>query len=115
MSQPQRLLRLDDAAKMLDVPVASLKTVAQKHGFMVRMGRSLRIESDRIGELIEKCRNKPREQDSTSTITARTGTSGTPANQIDQRALQAAQKLKKPSARTSQQKGAQVLPMTPKE
>lgn len=110
----QLLTTVEDAAQILGVPTASLRTAAETHGFLVRMGRAIRIERDRLPELLKKCRDQPKEQGSTNSNTARTGTSGTQASPTVQRAAQAASKLKKPLARTSQPKAAQVLPMSRK-
>lgn len=108
------LCRIDEAADELGVPKASLRTAAENHGFIVRMGRAIRLERERLPELLKKCRDQPKEQGSTNSSTARTGTSGTLGNPTAQRAAQAASKLKKPSARTSPPKGGQVLPMSQK-
>ena len=106
------LLKIEDAAAELGVPAASLRRAAEEHGYLVKMGRALRLERDRLGELIKKCRVQQREQGSTSSSTARTGTSATRANPTGQRAAQAATKLKKPSRPTSQREGGKVLPMS---
>tara|TARA_R100001086_G_scaffold209999_1_gene125881 strand:+ start:202 stop:441 length:240 start_codon:yes stop_codon:yes gene_type:complete len=67
------LLSIDEAADELGVPKASIRTAAETHGFLVRMGRAVRVERDRLGELIEKCRDQPKGQGSTSSNTDRTG------------------------------------------
>lgn len=108
------LCKIDEVAEEWDVPKASLRTAAERHGFLVRMGRTLRLERDRLPELLKKCRDQPKEQDSTNSNTGRTGTSETRGNPTAQRASQAASKLKKPSERTSPPKGGQVLPMSRK-
>lgn len=106
------LCRIEDAAEELGVPRASLRTAAENHGFIVRMGRAIRLERDRLPELLKKCRDQPKEQGSTSSSTARTGTSAIRGNPTAQRAAQAATKLKKRSVPTSPPKGGQVLPMS---
>ena len=108
------LCTIEDAAQEIGVPVASLKTAAREHGYLVQMGRATRLERDRLKELARKCRVQPKEQGSTNSSTGLTGTSGTPVAPTAQRAAQAVKKLKNPSARTSPQKGAQVLPMSRK-
>ena len=109
-----KLLRIEEAAKILDVPVASLRTVAHEHGFIIRMGRALRIESDRIGELIEKCRVGQRAQGCTGEPQAVTE-SRSGKSETDQREFRpaqiAARKLKKPSPRTSNENIAQLVPL----
>ena len=108
------LCTIDEAADDLGVPKASLRTAAQEHGYLVRMGRSLRLERDRLPELLKKCRDQPKERASTSSNTAPTGTSETPGSQIAQRAAQAAKKLKKRSEHTLPPKDGQVLQLNPK-
>ncbi|WP_230796823.1 helix-turn-helix domain-containing protein [Salipiger marinus] len=105
------LCTIDEAAAVLNVPVRSLRTAAEQHGFIVRMGRAVRIEKARLGELIKKCRDQPKAQGSTSSSTGRTGSSGTPASPTAPRAAQIVEKLKKSSRPTSPQKGGQVLPL----
>lgn len=109
-----QLCTIDDIADELGVPKASLKTAAETHGFIVRIGRAIRLERERLPELLKKCRDQPKEQGSTSSNTDRTGTSETRGNPTAQRAAQAAQKLKKHSEHTSPQRAAQVLPMNRK-
>ncbi|MFG6566719.1 hypothetical protein ACGYLA_03035 [Sulfitobacter sp. 1A13679] len=109
-----QLCKIEEVAAELGVPKASLRTAAETHGFLVRMGRAIRLERDRLPELLKKCRDQPKEQGSTNTSTRPTGTSSTPASPGGQRAAQAAAKLKKPSQRISQPEGAKVLPMSPK-
>ena len=106
------LCAIKDAALALGVPKASLRTAAENHGFIVRMGRAVLLERDRLNELVKKCRDKPREPDSTSLPPARTGTSATPVTQTAARAANAARMLKKPSQPTLQQKAATLLPMS---
>lgn len=74
---------IDEAASDLGIPKASLRTAAEEHGYLVRMGRG-----------------------STSSSTARTGTSVTRGSPTAQRATQAAKMLKKHSGPTSPPKGA---------
>ncbi|PTV94989.1 hypothetical protein C8J27_106259 [Rhodobacter aestuarii] len=105
------LMTIDAAAAELGVPRASLRTAAEQHGYLVRMGRAIRIEKASLGELIQKCRDQQKAHASTNSRTARTGISETPDAQINQRAVSAAQKLKKPSPPTSRQRGATVLPL----
>jgi hypothetical protein len=108
------LCKIEDAATELGVPPASLRTAAEAHGYLVRMGRAIRLERDRLPELLMKCRDHPKEQGSTNSPTAITGISATQASQTVQRAAQAAAKLKKRLGPTSPPKAAQVLPMSRK-
>ena len=108
------LCKIEEAAAEIGVPSASLRTAAENHGFIVRMGRAIRLERDRLPELLKKCRDHPKGQGSTNSNTDRTGISETKAKPTVQRAALAASRLKKPLAHTSQPKGAQVLPMNQK-
>jgi hypothetical protein len=58
------LCTIDEIAQEWNVPKASLRTAAEKHGFLVRIGRALRLERDRLPELLKKCRDQPKEQGS---------------------------------------------------
>ncbi|MER5171626.1 hypothetical protein [Thioclava kandeliae] len=106
------LITLKDAAEELGVPVRSLTTAAEEHGFIVYMGRAKRLEKDSLGELIKKCRAQPKAPASTNSPTGHSGISETQANPIGQRAAQAAKMLRKRSQPTSPQKGAQVTPLS---
>ena len=108
------LCKIEEAAAELGVPVSGLKTAAETHGFIVKMGRAIRLERDRLPELIKKCRDQPKGQGSTSSNTDPTGTSETRDSRTAQRATQAANKLKRRLVPTSPQKDAQVLPMNRK-
>lgn len=92
----------------------AIRNAAAEHGFLIKMGRGYGIDRNDYGRLLKKCRDQARVPDSTSTTTARNGTSSTPDADPAQRAAQAAKMLKKPSQRTSQQEAAQVLPMSRK-
>ena len=108
------LCTIEEAAELVGVPEASLRSAAETHGFLVRMGRAVRVERETLPKLVKKCLDQPKEQDSTSSSTARTGSSVTPGNQTAQRATQAAERLKKSSRHTSPPKGGKVLPMSRK-
>lgn len=107
-----QLAKIEEIADELGIPAASLRSAAEKHGFTVRFGRAVRLERDKVPELIEKCRDQPKGQGSTNTSTDDSGTSSTPELPHAQRAKQAAQKLKKRSVPTSPPKGGQVLPLS---
>ena len=106
------LMTLDQAAKELGVPKGSLKTAAQEHGFIVRMGRAIRIDKNDFPKLVKACRDQAKAPASTSSNTGRTGISATPEGPTSQRAAQAAKKLKKRSRPTSPQKDGTVLQMS---
>lgn len=90
-----RLLTIDEAAAELGVPPGSLRTAAEKHGYLVMMGRARRIDPSTIPELIRKCRNEPVTDDFGDTHRQRSRVAGTRPGNSTQRALQTAAKLKK--------------------
>ena len=106
------LATLDAAASELGVPKGSLKSAAEEHGFLVRMGRAIRIDRNDFSKLIIACRDQAKAHASTSSLIARTGTSEIPDSQTGQRAAQAASKLKRRSPPTSPPKGGKVLQMS---
>ena len=108
-----RLLTIEEAAKQLGVPCASLRTAADGHGYLVRMGRAVRIDPSDLEEIIKKCQDRERQRACT---TAPTGASGSSVTATDacQRAQATAAKLKVRSRGTSQNgtgPPAQVLPI----
>ncbi|WPZ30710.1 HNH endonuclease [Sulfitobacter sp. OXR-159] len=48
-----QLCKIDEVAEELGVPKASLRTAAENHGFLVRIGSAIRLERDRLPELAE--------------------------------------------------------------
>ncbi|MFN3145287.1 MAG: helix-turn-helix domain-containing protein [Paracoccaceae bacterium] len=90
----QPLLKIEEAARRLGVPKASLRTAAEKHGLLVRMGRAVRIDPNDIERLIEKCRDKPQGRASTGEKTRAFGSSETPDDLTVQRARATAARLK---------------------
>ena len=100
-----RLLTIEKAAIELGVPPGSLRTAAQQHGFLVRIGRALRIDPNDIPELIDRCRDTPRDPDCIVAATAAAITSSaTPEAGSPQRALAITEKLKELSRGTSPRK-----------
>ena len=97
------LLTLAAAAAELDVPLASLRTAAARHGLLVRMGRAIRIDPETLPELVEKCRGKPQDPVSTSIVNAGSITSATVDDSLAQARATAA-KLTRPSRDTSPKK-----------
>ena len=89
-----RLLTIDEAAAELGDPPGSLRTAAEKHGFLVMMGRARRIDRSTILELIRKCRNEPVPQDRGDRRPPESRVSATRAHDTSQRALQSAANLK---------------------
>jgi excisionase family DNA binding protein len=95
------LLTIEEAAQQLGVPKGSLKTAAQEHGLLIRMGKALRIDPNSLKELIVKCREKPKEPASTGGKTKGFGSSVIQAAPTVQRALETAALLKTRSQPTS--------------
>lgn len=108
-----RLLPIKEAAAMLDVPAASLRAAADRHGKTIRMGRAVRLHPDDLGELIELCRVQAKEPASGSEKTPASGSSST-ARPSAERARQAARKLRQNSRDTSSNEAAPVVPLTRK-
>lgn len=101
-----RLWKIEEAAEELGVKPGSLKTAAREHGLLVKMGRTVRIDPEKLEELIKKCREKPKNQGSGSS--AGTTTSATDKSP-SQRAQKTAEKLKKLSPNTSSNGTGQAL------
>ena len=95
-----RLLTVDEAAAELGVPPGSLRTAAQRHGLLVKMGRAIRIDPTTLLELIERCQGQPKDPDCTATSTA-CGPSAMTAESSNPQALEVAAKLKALSRGTS--------------
>ena len=95
-----KLLTIDEAAQALGVPAGSLRTAARTHGFLIRMGRAIRIDPSDLQELIRSCQDSRKDPDSTATST-RSGVSATMGGNSSQRALETAAKLKLLSRDTS--------------
>lgn len=106
------LCEIKDAARALGIPPASLRSAAENHGYIVRMGRAIRLERDRLTDLVKKCRDKPKELASINSPIARAGISATRVCPTAARAANAVKMLKKPSRPTSQPKGETVLQMS---
>ena len=102
------LLTIAEAAKRLGVPKGSLRSAAERHGLLVRMGRAVRIDPNTLTELIEKCRDREKAPASGSAKTMADGLSST-AQQHVQQARETAEKLKARSPATLPKKTAQVV------
>lgn len=96
-----RLLTIEDAATHLGVPRGSLRNAAERHGFLVSIGRTQRIDLKTIPEFIEKCREKPPGPASTADPTPEFTSSVTQDTESAQRALEIADELKERSPGTS--------------
>ncbi len=102
-----RLLTLDEAANELGVPPGSLRTAAQQHGLLIKMGRAVRIDPNALPELIRLCQDTPKDHGCTDTSTG-SGASATMGGNSSQRALETAEKLKSRSRGTSPKKTDQT-------
>jgi hypothetical protein len=60
MGQIPKLLTFDQAALALNVPMESLRSVADAHGKTIHMGRAIRIDEDDLKELVKLCQRKPK-------------------------------------------------------
>ena len=71
------LLTIPDAAARLGVSVKGLRAVAEREGFVIRIGRKPLLDAAQLGELVDKCRDQARERDSIGEAARATGTSTT--------------------------------------
>ena len=71
------LLTIEAAAERLGVSVKGLRAVAVREGFIVRIGRKPLIDAATLGELVEACRDQPRESGSHAEAARAIGKSGT--------------------------------------
>ena len=114
---PPRLLSIHEAADMLGVPKASLRTVADEHGKTIVMGRAVRLHPDDLGELIRLCRVNPKAPasiDGNGATVHPSGKSGTPEPCRSRPAQTAANMLKRHSPCSSSASTAQVVQLAPK-
>lgn len=112
MTDASRLLRFDDAAKILDVPAPALRKIADEHGLTVIIGRAVRLHPDDLGKLIDNCRVEPKDRAFSGATEGQnghhSGKSGT-AKPACPPALTAAKMLKKPSRHTSSANTGQLV------
>ena len=80
----QLLATIEEAAKELNVPKGSLKTAATDYGFLVRMGRAIRIDRNDYPKLIKACRDQAKAPASTNgkTESMSSGTAGVKGAQV---------------------------------
>jgi len=108
------LIPPEEAAKRLGVPAAALREVAEAHGYLIQVGRAVRVREDELGEIIEKCRVKPRERVSTSSD-ARAAPPSTSSGRQDEPTCPPAraisERLKRPSRPISSGTPAQPVPL----
>jgi len=108
MKAERLLATLPEAAEELGVPMKSLRKVAEDHGFLVRIGRAVKIQRADYEGIIRACRSEPKERAFTSAGTTGFGSSAKTDAQIVQRANETVAKLKSPSRTTSPQGIAQA-------
>lgn len=107
-----RLLTFEKAARDIGMPVASLRSAADFHGFTIRMGRAVRLHPDDLGRLIDLCRVEPKDRASTGAPTEKP-TKSAMATPAYRPAQAAASKLKANSRRTSPKSTGQVVHLNP--
>ena len=109
-----RLLTLDEAAETPGVRVASLRGAAERHGYLIRMDRAVRIDPNDIEEIVNRCRDHPQEHASAAARTRASSSSAT-ATGTSAQANEIAEKLIRHSPVTSRsatgQREAHVLPI----
>ena len=71
------LLTIPAAAERLGVSVKSLRRRAEEHGFIIRIDRKPLLDAAQLGELVEACRDQPRESASRGEAARAIGKSGT--------------------------------------
>lgn len=116
MITPAKLLRIEEAAKILDVPAEGLRKAADYHGLTLVIGRSVRLHPDDLGTLIEKCRVEPKARASRGAKEDQNGRRSGKSETVKPAsppALTAAKKLKKPLRPTSNASTAQLVPLRP--
>lgn len=113
-AQIARLLQIEEAARMIGVPVASLRRAADAHGKTIIMGRAVRLHPDDLEDLVDLCRVDPKAPDSTGDKTAKSGKSETPVPCQSRPAQDAAKKLKDNLRTTSPASIGQVARFAPR-
>jgi hypothetical protein len=108
MKAERLLATLPEAAEELGVPMKSLRKVAEDHGFLVRIGRAVKIQRADYEGIIRACRSEPKERASTSARTTGFGSSAKTDALMSQQAHETAAMLKSRSRTTSPQGTAQV-------
>ena len=97
-----------EAARRLGFPKATTERVARDLGLLILAGNRKRIDPNDLSEIMDTCRNAPRDRASTSGRIPAFGSSATPAAASVQQALATAEMLKRPSPSTSPSGTARV-------
>lgn len=106
-----KLLKVEEAAKSLGVPIDSLRNAADTHGMTIKFGRAVRLHPNDLEELVELCRVNPKARASIGakekTLT-QSGKSATTGMLESRPAQTTANKLKRNSRSTSRASSGQV-------
>ena len=98
----QALMTIEAAAASIGVPKASLRSAAERHGFLIRIGRAIRIDPNQLPELLRKCQSAPKDHAFTGTNQEASGSSETRGAQKLRQAQATAARLKSGSRNISQ-------------
>lgn len=104
-------LTIPEAAEALNAPKATIERVANDLGLLIYFGNRKRIDPKDLPELVNACRNTPKDRASTAARTRECGSSATPGGATAQQVLETAEKLKRLSANTCQTGTAPVVPL----
>lgn len=104
------LAKIPEAAVELGLPAKTLRREAERLGFLVRFGRTLRIARADYPRIIEACRENGQARASSSAETG-VGTSATPAACRSAPAREIADRLKRRSRATSPSAAGQLVPL----
>lgn len=88
------LATLEEAAKELGVPKGSLRAAAEEHGYLVRMGRAVRIDRNDFEALVQKCKEQGRSDAPAPSGKTRQRELAPKESQTASRAWEAVQRLK---------------------
>jgi len=108
MKAERLLATLLEAAEELGVPMKSLRKVAEDHGFLVRIGRAVKIQRADYEGIIRACRSEPKERAFISAGTMGFGSSAKTDAQMSQQVRESVAQLKSRSRTISPQGTAQV-------
>lgn len=99
---------------MLGLPVRGLRDAAERHGYLIRVGQAIRLDVADLGELLDKCRSRPREPACSSDAAPDAPPSGSSRTRVSpsvRQAQQIAERLKSRSPTTSPRATGDVVPL----